>query len=162
MLAALAWPVQELLSPILSVLLKEPNLVAETGGRSPSVLNGGLEQSSIPLTLAGFGVLVGAIDWHSLQRREAAGDEWLPGDFQFDPLNVLGGATLEQRRAMQAKEINNGRLAMVAVAAFVVEEALTGRPIIDLTPWLFRPLISFPQVQLFFDHAFAVSAFRSQ
>ena len=33
MLAALAWPVQELLSPMLSAVLKEPSLVAETGGR---------------------------------------------------------------------------------------------------------------------------------
>ena len=57
MLAALAWPVQELLSPTLSRALRQPILVAETGGRTPSVLNGGLEQSTIPLTIGAFFVL---------------------------------------------------------------------------------------------------------
>lgn len=37
MLAALAWPVQEMLSPVISRALREPILLAETAGRSPSV-----------------------------------------------------------------------------------------------------------------------------
>lgn len=96
--------------------------MAETGGRSPSVLNGGLEQSSIPFVLTLFAGLVAAIDFASLRRRQDMGDDWLPGDFGFDPLNLLGGATMDARRDMQEKEINNGRLAMLAVLVFVSEE----------------------------------------
>merc|ERR1711920_509138 len=39
MLAALAWPVQELFSPILSRLLREPMLLAETGGCASAKLH---------------------------------------------------------------------------------------------------------------------------
>lgn len=161
MLAALAWPVQELLSPILSRLLREPMLLAETGGRSPSVLNGGLEQATIPLTLAIFGGMIAAVDIYSLKLKAEQGDEWLPGDFGFDPLNLLGGASIEARRDMQAKEINNGRLAMVAVLVYVIEEFITKQPIVQLTPWLFRPIIFDKGVQQIFDAGFAISSFRT-
>ena len=62
MLAAVAWPLQEILSPVLSRVFREPNLVAETAGRSPSVLNGGLEQGTIPLFVFAFFAAIAAID----------------------------------------------------------------------------------------------------
>mmetsp|Transcript_30004 Transcript_30004/g.74963 ORF Transcript_30004/g.74963 Transcript_30004/m.74963 type:complete len:185 (-) Transcript_30004:352-906(-) len=96
----------------------------------------------------------------SLRRRSDVGEGWMPGDFGFDPLRLLRGADVAARRDMQEKEINNGRLAMVAVATYVVEEAVTQKPIVELTPWLFKPLIAFPEVQRLFDGAFAISAFR--
>lgn len=160
MLAALAWPTQELLSPALSRAIRAPMLMAETGGRSPSVLNGGLEQSTIPITLAAFAALIAAVDLYSLKLRADRGDDWLPGDFGFDPLNIIGGSTLEARREMQAAEINNGRLAMVAVVTMVVEEYVTKQPVVQLTPWLFEPFIFFPEIQRLLDAEFAVSAFR--
>ncbi len=51
MLAALGWPVAELLQPILSSALNQPDLlVADSAGipaeRVPSLLNGGLDQIS--------------------------------------------------------------------------------------------------------------------
>ena len=159
MLAALAWPVQELLSPVLSRALREPLLLVETGGRSPSVLNGGLDQSTIPATLGLFAIVIAVVDAYSLKLREGT-DDWMPGDFGFDPLNLLGGASLEARRAMQTREINNGRLAMIAVTSFVIEEAVTGRPVIEITPWLFRPIFLFPEVQQLFNYEFAAAAFR--
>jgi hypothetical protein len=161
MLAALAWPVQELLSPILSRLLREPMMLAETGGRSPSVLNGGLEQATIPLTLAVFAGLIAAVDIYSLKLKAEQGDEWLPGDFGFDPLNLLGGASIEAKRDMQAKEINNGRLAMMAVLTYVIEEFVTKQPIVKLTPFLFQPIIFDKSVQQVFDAGFAISSFRT-
>jgi len=161
MLAALAWPVQELLSPVLSRVLREPLLLTETGGRSPSVLNGGLEQSSIPLTILVFGLGIAIVDWYSLRLRDGR-DDWMPGDFGFDPLNLLGGASLSAKREMQEKEINNGRLAMIAVTSFVIEEFVSGRPVVELTPWLFKPIIAWPEVQRLFDAEFASSAFRPE
>ena len=162
MLAAIAWPVQELLSPVLSRVLREPILVTETAGRSPSVLNGGLEQSTIPATLGAFALLIAAVDVYSLRLRDERGDEWLPGDLGFDPLNVLGGSTLDERRKMQAREIDNGRLAMVAVVIMVMEEAITGRPVTQLTHGHLSPSSSSPEVQRAFDWEFAAAAFRPQ
>ena len=57
MLAAVAFPLQEKLNPILAAELRWPNLVAETGGLSPSLLNGGLEQGPIPGAVVTFFLL---------------------------------------------------------------------------------------------------------
>ena len=59
-------------------------LIIETGGRS-SVLNGGLEQSTIPITLAVFAALIAAVDLYSLKLRADRGDDWLPGDLASTP-----------------------------------------------------------------------------
>jgi len=75
---------------------------------------------------------------------------------------ILRGSSLEARREMQAAEIDNGRLAMVAVFIMVAEEFVTGQPVVQVTPWLFEPAIFFPAVQSLFDAEFAVSAFRPE
>merc|ERR1719263_2460780 len=62
MLAAVAWPLQEKLNPIFAARFHMPNLVAETGGLSPSVLNGGLEQGIIPSAVITFAVLISLVE----------------------------------------------------------------------------------------------------
>ena len=47
------------------------------------------------------------------------------GDFGFDPLGLKPTDPAELA-AMQAKELNNGRLAMIAIAGMVVQEGVTG------------------------------------
>ena len=47
------------------------------------------------------------------------------GDFDFDPLG-LKPTDPEELKAMQTKELNNGRLAMIAIAGMVVQEGITG------------------------------------
>mmetsp|Transcript_25573 Transcript_25573/g.75070 ORF Transcript_25573/g.75070 Transcript_25573/m.75070 type:complete len:287 (+) Transcript_25573:3-863(+) len=161
MLAALGWPVQELVNPAISRALREPMLLVETGGRSPSVLNGGLEQGPVPYALAFFALLIGAVDAYSIKLKEEKGDSYVPGDFGFDPLNIMGGASLDARRDMQEKEINNGRLAMVAVTAYVIEEAIAKQPIVSLTPLFFKPFFLYPEVQEALNNAFQVASFRT-
>jgi light-harvesting complex I chlorophyll a/b binding protein 1 len=164
MLAALAFPVQELLAPSVARLLSQQfgntglsDLLAETAGRSPSVLNGGLEH--VPLA---FGLLVagaiGALDLASLDLRRDKGDAFVPGDYGFDPLRLMQGASPEQWHDMQTKEVNNGRLAMVAIAAYVAEEALGKAPIVALTPGLFTPFFYQPWVLQHLDAAFGVAS----
>lgn len=161
MLAALAWPVQELVNPLLSRVLREPSYLAQLGGKSPSVLNGGLGLGPIPYTVGAFALAIAAIDVYSIQLKKDAGDGWVPGDFGFDPLNLLGGASLEAKRDMQEKELNNGRLAMVAITVFVIEEAIYKAPIIALNPYLFKPIYEYPAFIQFMDKAFEVSSFRT-
>ncbi|KAG2498549.1 hypothetical protein HYH03_003300 [Edaphochlamys debaryana] len=48
-------------------------------------------------------------------------DEYEPGYLGFDPLNLLPEDPAA-RKELQTKEINNGRLAMIAIAAFVAQE----------------------------------------
>jgi hypothetical protein len=151
MLAALAWPVQELVNPVIARALREPLLLSELGGRSPSVLNGGLGLGPIPYTVGAY----------SLKIKANVGETWLPGDFGFDPLNILGGASLAAKRDMQEKELNNGRLAMVAVTLFVIEEAITKSPIVELNPLLFKPIYEYPAFQEFMNNAFSIASFRT-
>ena len=48
-----------------------------------------------------------------------------PGDFGFDPLG-LRPESPEEVKEMQTKELNNGRLAMIAISGMVVQELATG------------------------------------
>merc|ERR1711904_301507 len=60
------------------------------------------------------------------------GEQWtikedhLPGDLGFDPLG-LKPADEDELVTMQTKELNNGRLAMIAVAGMVAQELVTGQ-----------------------------------
>jgi hypothetical protein len=61
----------------------------------------------------------------------AGGEPWsirsdhVPGDLGFDPLN-LKPTDPEELKTMQTKELNNGRLAMLAAAGMVAQELATG------------------------------------
>jgi hypothetical protein len=51
-----------------------------------------------------------------------------PGNLKFDPLKLKPRNDREYK-AMKTKEINNGRLAMLAVAGMVAQELVTNTPI---------------------------------
>jgi len=63
----------------------------------------------------------------NLQKLE---DDYEPGNLGFDPLGLLPEDP-EERYAMQTKELNNGRLAMIAIAAFVAQELRVEKPIFE-------------------------------
>merc|ERR1712182_87784 len=70
-------------------------------------------------------------------KAEYPAKDWIPGYYGFDPLNLVGGMSPLAVKNMQAKEINNGRLAMVAVVAYVVQEAMTGEPVTSVSEQFF-------------------------
>jgi hypothetical protein len=136
MLASVAWPLQEKLNPILAAKFHVPNLVAETGGLSPSVLNGGLEQGIIPSSIAAFFILASLIEAQGLRVKKEQGDAWLPGDYgEFFNMKYYPRGS-EKFFAAQAGEIWNGRIAMIAILAYVVQEAVTKYPTINTIPFL--------------------------
>jgi len=54
----------------------------------------------------------------------------IPGDYGFDPLRLREG--FEDKgtfKELQAKELNNGRLAMIAAAGMIAQELATGEKI---------------------------------
>ena len=134
MLAAVGWPVSELLHKEIASTFHLQSILAG-GGRAPSLLNGGLN------SVYAFGVLTGAIaaagflEGKAMQegsifwgRDKAPG--YKPGDFGFDPLNL-------NSKAMETREIKNGRLAMIAITVYAFSEASSGKPVTELTPFLF-------------------------
>jgi len=58
-------------------------------------------------------------------------DEYTPGDIGYDPLGLKPTSKAELTE-MQNKEINNGRLAMIATAGMVVQELVTGQKVSDI------------------------------
>jgi hypothetical protein len=57
-------------------------------------------------------------------------DGYLPGDIGFDPLN-LKPEDEEEFRLMQTKELQNGRVAMIATAGFMAQELVDGKGILE-------------------------------
>jgi hypothetical protein len=171
MLAAVAWPLQEIFHPILVDALRTSgwmntyDMMAETNGRSPSLLNGGLEQweTAPVLMLAIF--LASTLELTDLKARQADGLAWneyrkskQPGDFSFDPLNIAGSLSPSQQKEFQEKELLNGRLAMIAVTTYVAIEFAFDTPIVRFTPDLFRPLFLAPDFRAFLDTAFTAAS----
>merc|ERR1719359_1431692 len=115
MLAAFGWPVSEVLN--FGKLLT-------SDGRAPSLLNGGLGE----VNGVYWGAVVAlAVYWESkgLDKQYGKKDDYLPGMLGFDPLGA-------DSPAMRAAEITNGRVAMMAITAYALEEALTKAPIFPL------------------------------
>jgi len=57
-------------------------------------------------------------------------EKYYPGDIGFDPLG-LKPKTAEDFANMQAKELSNGRLAMLAAAGMCVQEQINGKGILE-------------------------------
>jgi Chlorophyll A-B binding protein len=56
--------------------------------------------------------------------------EYTPGDIGFDPLG-LKPSDPEQLKILQTKELQNGRLAMLAAAGFIAQELVDGKGILE-------------------------------
>jgi hypothetical protein len=56
--------------------------------------------------------------------------DYVPGDIGFDPLG-LRPSDPEELKVMQTKELQNGRLAMLAAAGFMAQELVDGKGIIE-------------------------------
>ena len=57
-------------------------------------------------------------------------DDYMPGDLKFDPFGLMP-EDAEEFEIMQTKELQNGRLAMLAAAGFLAQEAVDGKGIIE-------------------------------
>lgn len=56
--------------------------------------------------------------------------DYIPGDIGFDPLGLKPDDD-DDFRTMQTKELQNGRLAMLAAAGFMAQELVDGKGILD-------------------------------
>jgi hypothetical protein len=116
MLAAFGWPVSEITN--FGKLLT-------ADGRAPSLLNGGLDN----INVAYWGLVIAIATFaesKGLDKQYGKQGDYLPGMLGFDP---LGGDSPSMRNA----EILNGRVAMVAITVFALEEALTKSAIFPIS-----------------------------
>lgn len=127
MLAAVAWPAQELLHPRLAETVTATSLLTERG-LSPSLVNGGLEDGRIPGVLLLFGVLASLLEVTKMSAEER--QKRAPGDYGWR-IGVDVRADAEALFDLRAGEVWNGRVAMMAVLGYVVQEALRQVPVLD-------------------------------
>jgi len=125
MLAAANWPLAELLNKPIAKLIGVQALTDFTGGRAPSIPNGGLGQVNAVfwLVVLAIGALAEVGEISPLEPSAK-----LAGDLGFDPLGLWGKMSAQEKRTMQDKELANGRLAMAAITAFVLEEFVSKSP----------------------------------
>lgn len=136
MLAAAGWPVSELFDKKIAVVLgMEPLL--QSADRAPSVLNGGLGSVS-PVYWGVCLAAAAAVEMYGIFGASKK-DGYLPGDLGFDPLGLFPKEK-EGRQWFELAEIKNGRLAMIAITAFAVQELVTQSGVVDATPVFFKPL----------------------
>jgi len=136
MLAVIGWPLAELFDRPLAQLVDRPDLLTKSG-ESPSILNGGLGKIGPEYWLFCI-ALAGLVELGNSEQKEKQGKNYIPGDCGFDPLNLFPKEKKDQFD-MQTKEIKHGRIAMMAILGFVVQEALYGMPVVAETPFFFHP-----------------------
>lgn len=136
MLAVVGWPLAELWDKPIADAVGLPSLLTKSG-ESPSLLNGGLDKIDVAYWVA-FAALAGIIELENAKMKEERPKEYIPGDCNFDPLNFLP-ADKEAKMKMMTKEIKHGRIAMMAILGFAIQEAIYGIPVVQETPFFFTP-----------------------
>merc|ERR1719379_3216596 len=144
MLAALAYPVQERLEPVLAKAFNLPDELKETMGRSPSIVNGGLEQGEIPLTILAFLAGGAIVEYLTNKLKKEQGAKYVAGDIGLPYVNA---ATVEQQAARQLQELQAGRLAMFAVLVYVIEESVFKTSVLRETAAIFQELLNFKSLE---------------
>ena len=134
MLAAVGWPLAELLNPWIAL--------DGHNGRAPSLFNGGLFDGPVPFFLvlaAGSAAYLEYVAEEQKNRRSRIGpvEVHIAGDYGFDPLGFSKEEGAFRQKELRASELANGRLAMLAITGFAVQEFLWSKPVIAQTPFFF-------------------------
>jgi hypothetical protein len=137
MLAAAGWPLSEVLDKKIALALHMSPLV-DASDRAPSVLNGGLDKVN-PFYWMGCIAVAAAVEFYGINKSKSNEESYFPGNLGFDPLGMYPTEKEGQQR-MQLAEIKNGRLAMVAIFGFAIQEFVSKSGVVDETPFFFLPL----------------------
>lgn len=151
MLAAAGWPLSELWHKQIASALGLDSILAYED-KAPSVLNGGLANEWI-YAVGAFTLAVGAVlEFKGMEMAKKEGHK--PGDYGFDPIGLYPfrgsfgidrvgeKVTVEEKIArakkdMELAEIKNGRLAMLGITGMCLQEAVSGMPVVQQTPFFF-------------------------
>ena len=137
MLAVVGWPLAELFDKPLADAVGLPTLLTKTGA-SPSLLNGGLDKIAVSYWVA-IVSLAGIIEIENMKMKDEKAKNYVAGDCNFDPLNFFPQDKKGQLD-MQTKEIKHGRIAMMGILGFAVQEFVYGKPVVEETPFFFHPM----------------------
>ena len=135
MLGSVGWPLAELYHPYLSKIMNGDNLLT-VGGKVPSLLNGGLDKINPAFFMTAI-IFATTLESASIAKNYEI--ESIPGDLGFDPLNIYTTNNVKNKRELELKELNNGRIAMLAITYFAINEFITDTPIANsFTPIYYK------------------------
>jgi len=126
MLGSVGWPLAELYHPYLSKISNSANILSDNG-KVPSILNGGLDKVNPVFFMAAI-VFATTLELNNIKK--VYDNESIPGDLGFDPLKLYNGKDVVTKSNLELKEINNGRLAMLAITYYAISEFITKNPIV--------------------------------
>jgi hypothetical protein len=126
MLGSVGWPLAELYHPYLSKISNSANILSDNG-KVPSLLNGGLDKVN-PVFFMTAIVFATTLELNNIKK--VYDNESIPGDLGFDPLKLYNGKDVVTKSNLELKEINNGRLAMLAITYYAISEFITKNPIV--------------------------------
>jgi len=135
MLAAAGWPLSELFDKKIANMLSLTPLL-DGNDRVPSLLNGGLGKVS-PIYWGICLLLAGGVEFYGMSKK--SNPDYFPGNLGIDPFGLYPKTEAEQK-SMQLKELKNGRLAMIAIFGFALQEFVSKMGVVDETPLFFKPL----------------------
>lgn len=135
--AAAGWPASEVFDRQIADTWGLPSIL-DTGDRVPAVLNDSM--GSVAPAFWGFCLgLTAAIDLFGIAKGREDDPSYFPGNLGFDPLRFYPD-DMEGRERMELAEIKHGRLAMIAVTGYAIQEFSTKVGVVDETPFFFHPL----------------------
>jgi len=136
MLATVGWPIAELFHKTIAASFDmEPSLASHD--RVPSILNDGLSHAPFPAFWIPVIAGAAAIEFAETRKEDAEGE-----------LNVDGNISGNQQ-FVQEGEIFNGRLAMLAITGFAIQELFLQSAVVDQIPIFFKPLnVAFEQLMM--------------
>lgn len=125
MLASVGWPLTEIYHPYLSKMYNMPNLLSDNG-KVPSILNGGLDKIN-PVFFMAVIIFASALEFPYINKKYDK--DSITGDLGFDPLKLYKDRDVVSKVKLELKELNNGRIAMLAITYFAFNEFITNTPI---------------------------------
>ena len=131
MLAAVGWPIAELAHKSIASVFDLPTMLA-SGDRVPSVLNDGLENAAFPLFWI---ATIAAASFFEIEEtvHEDRYTKINPADISFNPF-------AQNMRYIEEGELFNGRLAMLAITGFAIQESFLNSAVVDQIPIFFKPM----------------------
>ena len=137
MLASVGWPLSEIYHPYLSKLANKMNLLS-FNGKALSLLNGGLDKINPVFFMA---IIVFMATFESVALNKEYTNNTILGDLSFDPLKLYVNKDPRTKRDLELKELNNGRIAMLAITYYAISEFVNNIPVIKETPFLFKSFL---------------------
>ena len=133
MLASAGWLAAELLHGPIARALDLPLMLA-SGDRVPSILNDGLSHAAFPAFWIATIALAAAVEIGE-SVKENSSSRLDPSDMGFDPLSFLEGKTKKQKFFLREAELFYGRLGMLAITGFAVQEFFLHSAVVDQMPF---------------------------